>query len=170
MTRPSVKPSDKPSSKPAYVYVTYIATKPDEAFGALVDVDLLRQGWVDPVAGCARVNVSDWKPGSRWVHQRADGSEVIDIVGLVVENTPPRRLVFTWARPSEEADASRHSRVTFDIEPYGDALVRLTVTHDDLESDPQMLEGISGGWPKVLSILKTFLETGRALPPSVLAG
>ena len=150
--------------KPDYVYVTYIATTPQKAWQALIDTDMMREWWVDPVAGCARMNVSDWKPGSRWEHRRADEPGVVDIVGRVVEHTPPRRLVFTWARPSEEADSARHSRVTFDIEPYGDGLVRLTVTHDELGGDPQMLTGISGGWPKVLSNLKTFLETGRALP------
>ena len=87
----------------------------------------------------------------------------------MIETTPPRRLVFTWARPTEAEDTSRHSRVSFDIEPYGDALVRLTVTHDELEGDPDMLSGISGGWPKVLSNLKTFLETGRGLPQSAAA-
>ena len=152
--------------KADYVYVTYIATTPDKAWQALIDTDMMRQRWVDPVAGCARVNVSDWKPGSRWEHQRANEPSVVDIVGKVVENTPPRRLVFTWARPSEEADEARHSRVAFDIEPYGDGLIRLTVTHDGLEGDTQMLTGISGGWPKVLSNLKTFLETGHALPRS----
>ena len=68
----------------------------------------------------------------------------------VVESTPRRRLVITWARPQEAGDNSKHSRVTFDIEPQGDALVRLTVTHEDLERDPQMFESISNGWPKVL--------------------
>lgn len=63
-------------------------------------------------------------------------------------------------------DATKHSRVTFDLDPQGGGLVRLTVTHEDLERDPQMLEGISGGWPKVLSNLKTLLETGRPLPSS----
>jgi uncharacterized protein YndB with AHSA1/START domain len=87
----------------------------------------------------------------------------VDVVGTVVESTPPTRLVMTWARPSEADDASKHSRVTFDIEPRGDALVRLTVTHEDLENDPNMLKSISGGWPTILSNLKTFLETGRAL-------
>jgi uncharacterized protein YndB with AHSA1/START domain len=89
-----------------------------------------------------------------------------DIVGKVVESTPPRRLVFTWARPKDAEDDSKHSRVSFDIEPHGDVLVRLTVTHEDLERDPQMLAGISGGWPMVLSNLKTLLETGRVLPRS----
>lgn len=150
--------------KPDYVYVTYIATTPEKVWQALHDVDLMREWWVDPKAGCARVNVSDWKPGSRWEHTRVDATGTVDIVGTVVENTPPRRLVFTWARPDDFDDDSKHSRVAFDIEPYGDGLVRLTVTHDDLERDPKMLAGVSGGWPTVLSNLKTFLETGRALP------
>ena len=148
--------------KPDYVYVTYIATTPDKLWKALTEIDMMREWWVDPKAGCSRVNVSDWKPGSSWKHQRADGSEIVDIVGKVVETTPPKRLVITWARPSEEADASKHSRVTFDIEAYTDSTVRLTVTHDEL--DEAMLKGISGGWPTVLSNLKTFLETGRGLP------
>jgi uncharacterized protein YndB with AHSA1/START domain len=152
--------------KPDYVYVTYIATTPEKLWRALIDTDLMRQWWVDPAAGCARVNVSDWKPGSTWAHTRADGTGTVDIVGKVVESTPRRRLVFTWARPDDAGDDSKHSRVAFDIEPYGDGLVRLTVTHDDLERDPAMLAGVSGGWPKVLSNLKTFLETGRALPHS----
>jgi uncharacterized protein YndB with AHSA1/START domain len=155
--------------KPDYVYVTYIATTPEKVWRALTDTDVMREWWVDPKAGCARVNVSDWKPGSRWEHQRADGTRTVDMLGKVVESTPPRRLVFTWARPSDAEDELKHSRVAFDIEPYGDGLVRLTVTHDELERDPQMLEGISGGWPKVLSNLKTLLETGRALPQSPAA-
>jgi uncharacterized protein YndB with AHSA1/START domain len=156
--------------KPDYVYVTYIAASPEKVWQALVDADLMRAWWVDPDAGCARVNMSDWKPGSRWEHVRADGTGIVDIVGTVVEHTPPRRLVFTWARPSEADDPSKHSRVAFDIEPYGKGLVRLTVTHDDLEHDPKMLEGISGGWPKVLSNLKTFLESGRPLQQATLLG
>lgn len=153
-------------TKPSFVYVTYIATTPEKLWQALVDKDLMREWWVDPNAGCARVNVSDWKPGSGWEHQRADGSGIVDIVGKVVETTPPRRLALTWARPNDVDDESKHSRVSFDIEPYSDGLVRLTVTHADLERDPKMLDGISGGWPTVLSNLKTFLETGRALPRS----
>ena len=155
--------------KPSYVYVTYIAATPEKVWQALVETDLMREWWVDPNAGCARVNVSDWKPGSRWEHQRADDTGTVDIVGKVVETTPPRRLVFTWARPKDAEDDSKHSHVAFDIEPYGRGLVRLTVTHDGLENDPQMLEGISGGWPKILSNLKTLLETGRALPRSPAA-
>ena len=150
--------------KPDYVYVTYIATTPEKLWQALIDTDVTRQYWVDPSAGCSRVNVSDWKPGSRWEHRRVDETGTVDILGKVVETTPPSRLVLTWARPSDVDNDAKHSRVSFDIEPYVGGLVRLTVTHDDLAGDLQMLEGISGGWPKVLSNLKTLLETGRALP------
>ena len=156
-------------TKPSFVYVTYIATTPEKVWQALVDTEVTRQYWVDPNAGCARVNVSDWRPGSRWEHRRADDTGTVDIVGKVVESTPPRRLVFTWARPTEAEDDSKHSRVAFDIEPYVDGLVRLTVTHEDLERDSQMLAGVSGGWPKILSNLKTLLETGRAFPHSPAA-
>jgi uncharacterized protein YndB with AHSA1/START domain len=155
--------------KPDYVYVTYIATTPEKAWRALVDTDLARQYWVDPNAGSAHVNVSDWKPGSRWEHRRVDAAGTVDIAGKVVESTPPRHLVVTWARPTEVDDEAKRSRVAFDIEPYSDGLIRLTVTHEDLERDPQMFAGVSGGWPKVLSNLKTFLETGRALPQSAPA-
>lgn len=150
------------TKKPDFVYVTYIATTPEEAWEAITKVDLMRQWWLDPKAGCSRANVSDWAVGSAWTHQRMDGSDIVDIVGKVIENSPPNRLVFTWARPHEDADVSKHSRVTLEIETYSPGLVRLTVIHDEL--DDSMRKGISGGWPTVLSNLKTFLETGKPLP------
>lgn len=156
------KPSVK-AKKPSYVYVTYIATTPEKVWRAVVDPEVTRQYWLGG-SGPAHVNVSDWKPGSKWEHQRADDTQTVDIVGKVVESKPPRRLVLSWARPKEAKDDSKHSRVTFDIEPQADGVIRLTITHKEL--DAQMLAGISGGWPIVLSNLKSFLETGRALPRS----
>jgi uncharacterized protein YndB with AHSA1/START domain len=157
-------------TKPGFVYVTYIATSPEQVWRALVDTDVTREFWVDPTSDRpAHENVSDWKPGSRWEHRRVDAAGTVDMVGKVVESSPPRRLVVTWARPKDAEDEAKHSRVTFDIEPQGAGLVRLTVTHEDLEGDAQMLAGISDGWPKVLSNLKTLLETGRALPHSPTA-
>jgi uncharacterized protein YndB with AHSA1/START domain len=154
-------------TKPGFVYVTYIATSPEQVWRALVNTDVTREFWVDPTSDRpAHENVSDWKPGSRWEHRRVDAAGTVDMVGKVVESSPPRRLVVTWARPKDAEDEAKHSRVTFDIEPQGAGLVRLTVTHEDLEGDAQMLAGISDGWPKVLSNLKTLLETGRALPHS----
>lgn len=151
-------------TKPSFVYVTYIATTPDKVWQAVTDPTVAREYWVGSGSGTARVNVSDWKPGSRWEHQRVEEPDKVDIAGKVVESTPPHRLVLTWARPSEFDDDSKHSRVSFDIEPQGDGMIRLTVTHEDLERDPKMLAGISGGWPMILSNLKTLLETGRPLP------
>jgi len=155
-------------TKPDYVYVTYIATTPEKIWQALVDPDVMSRYWFGPT-GCARVNVSEWKPGSRWEHRRVDESRQVDIAGTVEEVDPPRRLAMTWARPAEVEDPSKHSRVTFDVEPQLDGLVKLTVTHSGLEFDPRMLAGISNGWPLVLSNLKTLLETGRSMPRSTEA-
>lgn len=150
--------------KPDFVYVTYIATTPEAVWQALVDPAVTQRYWGGRKEdGPPHVNVSDWKPGSRWEHRRADDTEQVDIVGTVVESAPPHRLVFTWARPAEVEDETKHSRVTFDIEPFSDGVVRLTVTHDDVEGDPKMFTGISNGWPMVLSNLKTLLETDAAL-------
>jgi uncharacterized protein YndB with AHSA1/START domain len=144
-------------NKPGFVYVTYIATTPEKLFKALTDGEATRQYW-------RHDNVSDWKVGSTWEHRRSDGEKgTVDVVGKVVESVPPKRLVVTWARPSEADDTARHSRVTFEIEPQGPA-VRLIVTHDQLEGDDAMARSVSGGWPLVLSNLKSYLETGRAIP------
>jgi uncharacterized protein YndB with AHSA1/START domain len=140
--------------KPQFVYVTYIGTTPEKLWNALVDAEVTRQYW-------DHFNVSDWKPGSKWEHQRPDASRKADVVGTVVESTPPKRLVVTWADPAEAGDPTRYSRVTFEITPMAER-VRLTVIHDDLP-DSKVLEGITDGWPRVLSSLKSLLETGKPL-------
>jgi len=152
--------------KPDFVYVTYIRTTPEKVWQALVDTDVAARYWGDVEKFVPRVNVSDWKPGSRWEHQRLDEAHTVDIAGEVLESDPPRRLVMTWARPDEVDDASMRSRVSFDIAAVAGGLVRLTVTHDDIARDARMFEGISNGWPKVLSNLKSLLETGRPLSNS----
>ena len=143
-------------SKPSFVYVTYIASSPEKVWNALIDAKVTRKYW-------QHENVSDWKPGSKWEHRECNKERTLKLVGKVIENSPPRRLVLTWAFPADEGRAEKHSRVTFEIEPIGD-VVRLTVTHDRLEPGSEMLRGITDGWPKVLSSLKSLLETGRPLP------
>ena len=142
--------------KPEFVYVTYIATSPEKVWSALVDAEITRKYW-------QHVNLSDWKAGSKWEHRSAEKDRALRLVGKVLESVPPRRLVITWAFPADEAREEKHTRVTFEIEPVRD-LVRLTVTHDRLEAGSEMLKGITDGWPKVLSSLKSLLETGRPLP------
>jgi uncharacterized protein YndB with AHSA1/START domain len=142
--------------KVEYVYVTYIATSPKKLWNALIDPKITRKYW-------KHENASDWKPGSKWEHRRFDKERTPDIVGKVVECSPPQRLVLTWAFPADEARALKHSKVTIEIEPYR-KVVRLTVSHDRLEPGSEMLEGIAEGWPMVLSSLKTLMETGQPLP------
>jgi len=142
--------------KPLFVYVTYISTSPETLWNALIDARMTTKYW-------QHVNVSDWKPGSRWEHRRSDKGGPLLLVGNVVESAAPRRLVLTWAFPTDKAREEKHTRVTFEIEPMKD-VVRLTVTHDQLEPDSEMLKGITAGWPKVLSSLKSLLEAGRPLP------
>ena len=145
------------TAKPKFVYVTYISTTPEKVWQALTDGEMTKQYWV------RHKNASDWKVGSTWKHQDYDNPSLVDIVGTVVESAPPRRLVVTWAFPADAANREKQSRVTYEIEPYMDA-VRLIVTHDELEPGSEMLKGITSGWPLVLSSLKTLLETGKPLP------
>ena len=139
----------------SFVYVTYIVSTPEKVFEAIVKPEIARRYW-------GHENVSDWQPGSRWEHVRANEERTVELVGKVVEISPPSRLVITWANASQAADPASHSRVTFEIEEYAE-MVRLTVTHDELEAGSGMAKGISNGWPVVLSSLKSFLETGRAI-------
>lgn len=140
-------------SNEKFVYVTYIATTPEKAWKALLDGELTRQYW-------KHENVSDWKPGSQWQHVADDGKRTVKLVGEVLESIPNNRLVMTWADPSDAADKAKHSRVAIDIETVG-KMVRVTVTHDELT--PDMQRKITNGWPRVLSSLKSFLETGHPL-------
>jgi uncharacterized protein YndB with AHSA1/START domain len=143
----------RPLSNERFVYVTYIATTPDKVWQALLEGELTRQYW-------KHENVSDWKPGSQWEHVADDGKRTVKLVGKVLESVANKRLVLTWADVADATDASKHSLVAMDIEGVGD-MVRLTVTHDELT--PQTRNKITNGWPRVLSSLKSFLETGRAL-------
>jgi len=139
----------------SFVYVTFIVSTPEKVFEAITRPDVTRRYW-------GHENVSDWTPGSKWRHVRDNEEKTVNIVGKVVESSPPARLVITWANASEEADPEAYSRVTFEIEPYED-MVRLTVSHDDLIVGSGMAAGVSKGWPLVLSSLKSLLETGQGL-------
>ncbi|RWN55099.1 SRPBCC family protein [Mesorhizobium sp.] len=139
----------------SFTYTTYIASTPGKVFEAITKPDLARRYW-------GHENVSDWKPGSSWQHIRANDERTVELVGKVVEVSPPTRLVITWANASQASDPASYSRVTFELEEY-EAMVRLTVSHDDLEAGSGMANGIKKGWPIVLSSLKSFLETGQAI-------
>ena len=146
-------------SKPDFVYVTYIETSAEKLWQALTDGDFTERYWFGH-----RVS-SDWKAGSpyKFTKPGAPGLE-----GKVLVSDPPRLLSYSWDCCSPDAQHERTSRVTFALEPLGQ-IVKLTVTHDELDEGGITLRNISGGWPMVLASLKSLLETGHGLdidPPA----
>jgi uncharacterized protein YndB with AHSA1/START domain len=139
-----------------FVYTTYIKTTPEKVWTAITNPEFTRQYW-------GYENMSDWKKGSEWHHINSkDEQRVKKICGEVLESNPPNRLVLSWADPADARDKSKYSRVSFQIDVIED-MVRLNVIHDNLEAGSEMARKISGGWPRVLSSMKSFLETGKAL-------
>ena len=137
--------------KPKLAYTTFIKSTPKKTWDAITKPEFTRQYW----AGLA--NVSDWKKGAKWEHMTKENE--VWVLGKVVECTPAKRLVLTWADPDQLKDVSR---VTFEIEKVED-LVCLTVTHDNFKAGSKMADKVSWGWPRVLSSLKSFLEGGKGL-------
>ncbi len=104
--------------------------------------------------------VSDWKVGSPF--SLVLNGKTTD-VGEILEADPPRRLSYTFRHILNEAARNEPpSRVTFVLEPHG-KLVKLTLTHQDFAEDSVILDGISKGWPAIMSSLKSMLETGQPL-------
>jgi uncharacterized protein YndB with AHSA1/START domain len=141
-------------SKPEFVYVTYIETTAEKLWQALTDGDFTERYWFG-----MRLR-SDWKPGSTFEMVRGDGS--VSDAGKVVECDPPRRLAYTFVKPSDEYKDDVPALATFTLQPYG-KLVKLTLTHEGFAKGSKFFKGISGGWPAILSNLKSLLETGRTL-------
>jgi uncharacterized protein YndB with AHSA1/START domain len=136
------------------VFEIYIKATPERLWEAITSSEMRRQYWFG-------VGIeSDWAPGSRYAAVHPMSPEAI-YDGENVEVDPPRRLVQSFnALWSDGAKAVGTSRVTWDIEPIADSC-RLTVTHDQLPDGAP--EEVYGGWPQVLSGLKTLLETGERL-------
>ena len=138
-----------------FMYVTYIRTTPARVWEALTKPEFTKQYWF------GMHQDSDWKKNSAWKLVFPDG-RVAD-AGEVLEVDPPKRLVLKWRnefRP--ELQSEGFTRCTFEVEQE-EGQVRLTVIHE-AEAAPMTIEAVSTGWPKVLSSLKSLLETGEALP------
>jgi uncharacterized protein YndB with AHSA1/START domain len=147
-------------SKPKFVYVTYIRTTPEKLWGALTDPRTIRKYWFGITAK------SDWRPGSPWSLKFEDGSTAD--TGEILEAEPGKRLVIRWRNEFKpELKAVGYTRCTMEIEvadyypDHGGKAVKLTITHEaEAEQGAPMIEAVSGGWPKILSNLKSLLETG----------
>jgi uncharacterized protein YndB with AHSA1/START domain len=143
------------------VFEIYIKTTPERLWEAITDPEIRSKYQFG-----ARVT-SDWTPGSRFDLRAGD---VALGEGENLEVDPPRRLVQTMvALWGDDVKREGTSRVTWEIEPVGDSC-RLTVTHDQLREGAN--EQLYGGWPMILSGLKTWLETGELLttPGSLMYG
>ena len=141
-------------ARSTFVYVTYIRTTQEKLWFALTDAEFMKQYWFG--MSCE----SRWTAGSSWRMVSGDGQ--ISDVGEIIESEPPRRLVIRWRNQNKpEIAAEGESRCTMELEPSGTA-IKLTITHT-IERDPsKLITSVSGGWPKVLSNLKSLLETGSA--------
>jgi uncharacterized protein YndB with AHSA1/START domain len=143
------------------VFEIYIKTTPERLWEAITDGEMRSK-----YSFGSRVS-SDWTPGSRYEATGPDGTGVW-VEGENLEVDPPRRLVQSMvALWSEDVKSEGTSRVTWEIEPIGDSC-RLTLTHDQLREGAN--DELYGGWPMILSGLKTWLETGESLttPGSLL--
>jgi uncharacterized protein YndB with AHSA1/START domain len=145
------------------VYEIYIRTTPERLWEAITDPDARA---VYQFGSSVR---SAWTPGSR-IEMGSPRAEGLLGEGEVLEADPPHRLVHTMvALWSDDVHREGVSRVTWEIEPVADSC-RLTVTHDQLRegANPELY----GGWPMIISGLKTYLETGERLttPGSLLYG
>ena len=140
-------------ARSTFAYVTYIRTTPEKLWKALTDdVEFMKQYWFG--THCE----SKWTLGSSWKMVYPDGK--ISDAGEIVEAEPPRRLVIRWQNQIKpELKAEGESLCTMEIEPSGTA-VKLSITHT-IECEPSnLITAVSGGWPKVISNLKSLLETG----------
>ena len=143
-------------SKPDFAYAIYIRATREEVWNGLLEPEFTRQYWIHD-------NVSDWRVGSKWEHRRSDGSEKLDIVGKILESERHKKLVFTWSRPGDTDNLARTSRVTVELANQdwpGGPWTGVTLEHTDFGDDSEMRDSVSGGWPMVLSGLKTVLECG----------
>ena len=159
---------ETPMDQPGFVYTIYIKTTPERLWKALTDPGFMRRWW-------GMTCTSDWQVGSTMTWER-EGVTIADPAQVVLESEPYHRLAYTWHTYTPELahllgysdeflatiSRERQSRVAFTIEPL-EAMVKLTIVHDDFEPGSTVVEMASKGWPQLLSSLKTLLETGKTL-------
>ena len=161
---------ETPMDKPSVVYATYISTTPERLWQALTEPAFTQRYW-------ATTFTTDWAKGSTMIWDN-HGVQITDPEQVVIESDPFRRLSYTWCSFTPELaehfgfddalaaqlSSEPRSKVTFEIEPAQEGVVKLTVIHDGFEPGSIVAQMVSVGWPDVISSLKTLLETGEPLP------
>jgi len=142
-------------AKSAFVYVTYIRTTPEALWTALTTAEFVKQYWFGMHLE------TDWTPGATWKLRFPDGR--IADGGEILEIDRPRRLVLRWRNEMVPEFAQEgFARCSLELEPQGD-VVRLTINHSNDVPQSKFIAKVSGGWPRILSNLKSLLETGTVL-------
>jgi uncharacterized protein YndB with AHSA1/START domain len=140
-------------TRSSFVYVIFIRTTPEMLWAALTTPEFTTQYWF------GMHQQTDWKAGSPWSLVFPDGR--IADSGELVEVDPPRRLVIRWRNEFKpEMKSEGYSRCAIELEP-ADGAVKLTITHVMERTGSKLIDAVSGGWPKILSNLKSLLETGE---------
>lgn len=136
-----------------YAYTTYVSATPEQVWAALTSADATAEFW-------GHRNESTWTAGDEWAHVRPfDG--IADVVGVVVAADEPRTLSITFDDPATFPSGAP-STVTFTL-TGGDGITRVDVDHVGLPT-PADRDAVAHGWPAVCANLKTYLETGHAMP------
>jgi len=145
------------NNRSSFVYVTFIRTTPEKLWAALTERRFIDQYWFGMKIECA------WKKGSPWAMTFADG-RLCD-TGEILEIDPPRVMVIKWHNQSKpELAAEGPSRCEIGLEPAGQA-VKLSIKHEIARPEAKLITAVSSdwGWPRVVSNLKSLLETGEPL-------
>jgi uncharacterized protein YndB with AHSA1/START domain len=142
-------------ARSSFVYVTFIRTTPEQLWTALTTSDFIEKYWFG-------MNFeTNWKVGSPWKLRFPDG-RVAD-TGEILELERPRRILLKWQnefRPGLKAEG--YAQCSMEIAPQ-DGAVKLTISHTIERADSKFIDAVSGGWPRILSNLKSLLETGQTI-------
>jgi uncharacterized protein YndB with AHSA1/START domain len=141
------------TNESSFVYVTYIRTTLERLWAALTDAEQMKEYWFGMQIR------TDWKEGSQWEMVFPDGR--IADTGEILVADPPRRIHLKWRNEFKpELKAEGFALCVIELEPINEA-VRLTIRHTIDRADSKFIEAVSGGWPKILSNLKSLLEIGE---------
>ena len=142
-------------NKSSFVYVIYIRTTLDKLWDALLQPEFQRTYWF------GTTQESAWTPGAPWKMVYPDG-KVTDS-GEILEIEKPKHILIRWRnefRPELKAEGYSLCRIELE---QADGAVRLTIRHEIDQPGAKLIDAVSGGWPKILSSLKSLLETGAPL-------
>jgi uncharacterized protein YndB with AHSA1/START domain len=137
-------------------YVIYIAATPEKVWDGFVSAESNR------ILFMGAELEAEWKPGGAmaWVGPGPDGKPMKYVHGKVLRFDPPKTLQYTFTM----AQSDKSSRVTVELVPETEA-TKVTVTHDEWAEDDSGYAATADGWPRILSRLKTLIETGKTFKP-----